>query len=289
MLFYELIALFLVAFYVVALTLEEPQPLRLLVRLALISGASWIVEESAILLYGFYRYDPCWSFFLGHVPVLVIVIWPLIIHSGWVLASQISWQGGGRVPEVATAIVLTDALIIEPVAVYAGLWSWTDPGIHGVPLIGLLGWAYFAFFCIFLLERANRREEKGYHDPLILLLPFIGTHILLLGTWWSVFRWINIPVGPRFWTGSAWVISLLIVLTILKNGTGKRVRKKTLLLRLPGAALFFIILVPKTDDSLWLTFYAIAFIPPYLMMMAQQYFTEPGWPDSDEMAGEGWP
>jgi len=275
MLFLELTALSMVAIYVASHTLGQPERGQFLIRVVLVSAASWIAEESCILLYEFYGYSPNWSLFLAHVPLLVIIIWPLIVHSAWVLASQILRPGHRLVPLAAAAIVLTDASLIEPVAVRIGLWSWNEPGIFDVPPIGVLGWAYFAFLCILLFEEGRRQNGTKRFNLLILVLPVIGTHLLLLITWWGAFRWVNIPVNPRLAAGSAWALSLFLVYAILRHRTGTRVGRKTLLLRLLAALFFFTLLALNASDSALLVVYGVAFAPPYLTLMAQQYLVRP--------------
>jgi hypothetical protein len=269
--FLEPAALSIVAFYVVFRSLAHPEPGRFLARLALLCGASWTAEESCVLLYNVYSYSPCWGLFLGHVPILVIVIWPVVIHSAWDLASQLRPEGR-LVPLAAAAIVCTDASFIEPLAVSFGLWSWNQPGIFGVPAIGILGWAYFAFLCIYLFEKLNAHKNSKLQDFLVLVLPFLGTHLLVLGTWWGALRWIRSPLDPMIAVGVAWALSILLVYAALRNSTGRRVERETLLLRLPAALFFFALLALKSGTSALLWAYASAFVPPYLTLMAQQYW-----------------
>jgi hypothetical protein len=236
--------------------------------LGLLSIASWAAEEWAVSLYKFYGYSSAWSVYLGHVPLMVVLIWPVIIHSARDLADQLCRGKGYLVTSALSGgIVLTDALFIEPVAVRAGLWGWHEPGVFGVPLIGLLGWAYLAFTCVFLLERMG----KGWHRLLVAPAAPAGTHLLLLISWWGGLKWLNTPLSPLSAATGAWALSSFLLLILLRTGGGKRVTKKTLLVRIPGALFFFILLALNARGSLPLLVYALAFIPPYLLMMKQQY------------------
>lgn len=274
MLLSELTAFAIVAIYIVAHTSGQPKRRQFIIRIILVCAACWIAEESCILLYKFYDYSANWSLFLAHLPLLVIVIWPIIVHSAWDLASQLVRPGRRLVPLTAAAIVLTDASFIEPVGVRTGLWSWNQPGLFDVPPIGILGWAYFAFLCVLFFEQRKRRNGAKWVNLLILIVPVIGTHMLLLITWWGVFRWVKISIDPMLAAASAWALSLLLVSVILKHRTGARIKRKTLLLRLLSALLLFTWLALNTNDSALLIVYAIAFAPPYLTLMAQQYLTE---------------
>jgi len=267
----ELVALSIIAIYVVVYTLGQPEKGEFFIRLVLVSAASWIAEESCILSYQFYGYSPTWTLFLADVPLLVIVIWPIIIHSAWDLASQMSRPGHRFVPLPAAAIVLTDALLIEPVGVHIGLWSWNESGIFEVPPIGVLGWAYFAFLCMLHFGKGRRRNGTRRINLLIAVIPVLGTHLLLLITWWVAFRWVKITVDPRLAAGVAWTVSIFLVYAILRGRTGTRVEKKTLWLRLLGALFLFTCLALNANDSKLLIVYGVAFAPPYLTLMAQQY------------------
>lgn len=267
----ELVALAIIAIYIVGYTLGLPEKREFFIRLVLVSAASWIAEESCILSYQFYGYSPTWTLFLADVPLLVIVIWPIIVHSAWDLASQMLQPGHRFLPLPAAAIVLTDALLLEPVGVHIGLWSWKEPGIFEVPFIGVLGWAYFAFLCMLHFGKGRRRNGTRRINLLIPVVSVLGTHLLLVITWWVAFRWVKITVDPRLAVGVAWMVSIFLVYAILRNRTGTRVEKKTLWLRLLGALLLFTLLVLNANDSKLLIVYAVAFAPPYLTLMAQQY------------------
>lgn len=267
----ELVALAIIAVYVMVYALGLPEKREFFIRLVLVSVASWIAEESCILSYQFYSYSPTWTLFLADVPLLVIVIWPIIVHSAWDLASQMLRPGQRFLPLLAAAIVFTDALLLEPVGVHIGLWSWKEPGIFEVPPIGVLGWAYFAFLCMLHFGKGRRRNGTWRIDLLIPVTSVLGTHLLLVITWWVAFRWVKITVDPRLAVGVAWMVSIFLVYAILRNRTGTRVEKKTLWLRLLGALLLFTLLVLNANDSKLLIGYAVAFAPPYLTLMAQQY------------------
>ncbi|MCS6913140.1 MAG: carotenoid biosynthesis protein, partial [Myxococcota bacterium] len=121
-------------------------------RLGLLALASWVGEDSLIRAYGFYHYAAGWALFVDQVPLLIVGIWPVVVDSAWRLAGHLV-RGPRAVALVGGCLVLTDAALIEPIAVAAGLWSWSEPGLFGVPPIGMLGWAVFAAGAIALLEQ----------------------------------------------------------------------------------------------------------------------------------------
>ncbi|MBE0664501.1 MAG: carotenoid biosynthesis protein [Candidatus Aminicenantes bacterium] len=248
-----------------------PRPVRSLARAAIVSASAWITEESCILLYGFYDYHPDWCLFLGQVPLLIVVIWPVILLSAMELTSHLRLVHPGKGVFVGAAVVATDALFIEPLCASAGLWNWKLPGLFNVPPIGILGWFFFALLCLRLMGDQRLQGPPSFYDLLLLALPVIGTHLLLLLTWWGALRWINFSLPTPAVVGVAWCVSFFMIVSIQKKQIGRRLKKRTLLLRIPAALFFFALLIVKAPDPLPLAAYALAFVPPYVTLMVQQY------------------
>jgi uncharacterized membrane protein len=156
----ELFALAIVVGFVLIRTRFGPEPRTFLRRMALLVVASWIAEDSCIRAYGFYFYAPGWSVFVDRVPLAILLIWPIVIHSAWELARRLLGTGHRWIPLAGALLVWADASMIEPIAVRAGLWRWTEPGLFQVPPIGILGWAFYAGLCMWLLEAAERRGAR---------------------------------------------------------------------------------------------------------------------------------
>ena len=180
----EIFSAVMVGLFVIVRARADDDPRTFLLRLVCIAAASWIGEQSCITAYGFYAYTrEAWTLWLGSVPLAVVVIWPTVIHSAWDLARQMRPAGSAF---LAACMVFADAWLIEPVSVRAGLWAWTEPGLFEVPPIGVLGWAIFAFFAIWLLERGLRGPRLVI---LVVLAPLL-LHSTLLAFWWGGFRWV---------------------------------------------------------------------------------------------------
>ena len=214
-----------------------------------------MAEDTVIHAYGFYSYSPGWSVTVDQVPLMVLLIWPVVILSARDLALSL----GGRASAILVGlVVLADASLIEPIAVRAGLWSWSEPGLFGVPPVGLLGWAYFAALA----------ARVGPGSPVRLLLaPAAATHLLLLATWWGALRWVSGPIPPWPAVGLAWAGSLALTAAILRRGLHERVPTRDLLMRLPAALFFFGLLAVHREGAEPLVAYALAFGPPYLALM----------------------
>ncbi len=249
----ELSCLAIVGLYVTVKLLREDEPTGFATRLGLLIAAAWLGENSVIHAYGFYAYSPQWSLFVDQVPLAIVLIWPVVILSAYDLAKHLGD------PRLAFVIVLADASLIEPIAVNSGLWWWTQPGFFAVPPIGVLGWAYFAAVCVWIFER---------HRPAwIVIVPPLLIHPLLIATWWLALRWVSAPIPSAAAAAAACLLSAIALTVVLRQRLRERVPLFELLLRVPAAGFFFVLLALDGRESLALIVYAIAFAPPYLGML----------------------
>ncbi|HBP16715.1 MAG TPA: hypothetical protein DEA08_02835 [Planctomycetes bacterium] len=224
----------------------------------LLALAGWVGEASCIRAYGFYAYDPGWRLWLDVVPLCVVCVWPMVILSALDLARALRAE---RAAVLCALLVLADAALIEPVAVQAGLWRWSEPGLFAVPPVGVLGWAFFTLCATGWLERT--RDHAGRACALVLLAP-LGCHLLLLASWWGALRWLSRPLpdalGPL----------LALPLAALAGLAARRVRALPplglLLARAPGALVFFALLGLHARERPALVAYALSFALPYLVL-----------------------
>jgi hypothetical protein len=231
----------LAAAYPFALRRHSPATIGALVL------AAWLGEQSCISLYHFYAYAPGWHLKIGDVPALVPLIWPLVILSSYDVVDAL-WPP--RTPLKVAALVVIDASLMEVVAVAAGLWTWSEPGYLGVPLIGILGWGFFALGAAFAED---------------LAVTLLTTHALLLATWWGALRWVlRRDLGPRAVAGFA-VIAAVLAVAVLRA----RPRAMPLATAIPRgiATLLFVGLLlylgPARAPLAWAHFGLVAV--PYLL------------------------
>ncbi len=257
----ELIALGIVVSFVLVRARFGPEPKRFLWRMAILVVASWIAEDSCIRAYGFYYYDAGWSLFVDRVPLAILLIWPVVIHSAWELASH--WVSDARLPLAGGALVLADASMIEPIAVHSGLWTWTEPGLFEVPPIGIIGWAYYAGLCMWVLGHSRERPVRALA---VLVIAPLGTHLLLLASWWGLFRWLNgtVPAWPC--VALAWGLALILMQRALGRRLRDRIPPREMLSRVPAALFFFALLWRDARDVPALVAWGLAFAPPYLAL-----------------------
>jgi hypothetical protein len=232
----------------------------LALQMLVIVVAAWIAEDSCIRLYGIYGYSTsAWRIFIDRVPLLVLLIWPVVVTSALDMTATMRIENA-RWPAALFLLVVADAWFIEPIAVDAGLWTWTEPGPFAVPTIGVLGWGCFAAGVAVTVARGLPVVVAVVTGPLVC-------HAFVLALWWGVFRWLPDGAHPLLHPTAAWVLAVVIVVVV------RRVRPRGLRglvwLRAPAAAFFFSLLAWHGRDGgdeplvLW----SLAFAPPWLALL----------------------
>jgi hypothetical protein len=260
----ELFCFLIVSVYVVGL-LPRPSDARrwALGAYVIVALAGWLGEETCIRAYGFYAYSPGWKLWLGVVPLAVVLVWPVVILSALELAKSLRASSPAW---LCATVVLADAALIEPVAVRSGLWHWTEPGLFEVPLVGILGWAFFALAAAAWLEGTRARPRAAL--ALVVVAP-LACHALLLASWWGALRWVSGPLPDWAGPAAAWPLSLAVTALVLRPSvTGSL---GLLLARLPGALMFFVLLALRGRDDFLLVAYVAAFAVPYLALTARAW------------------
>ncbi|MDF1561895.1 MAG: carotenoid biosynthesis protein [Deltaproteobacteria bacterium] len=255
-----LVCLLIVAGWFAVRLLWSDARARLLGEAATVSFLAWAGEQSCISWYGFYAYDPArWWVMVGSVPLTVLLIWPVVVISARDVVRV--WLGERSLPVagLTLAVVITDAAFVEASAVHAGLWSWTVPGVFGVPVIGILGWGLYGGLVAAALEQVGRRR----HGWLALLAVLPALHLALLALWWGGLRWLSVPVGDAVAAAAALVIGGAGLLAALRLGGPVPIRLVTL--RLPGA-IFFVGLLALYPPSTPLVVWLLALSLPWLAM-----------------------
>ncbi len=236
--------------------MSRTTPGRTLVRdyLAL-AVAAWIGEESCIRVYRFYGYASGWALRLDEVPLLVPLIWPIVILSarqvGHALGVRRAWM-----PAWVLMQVTVDASLVEIIAVRAGFWTWTEPGYLEVPLIGILGWGFFAAAAVWALERGSAL--------LALVAGPVFTHLALLASWWGLFRWVwRASLGNE---AQLALVALSAAATIFAWKRKQRVPLAVMMPRMIAAALFVGVLVRLPPSLTPFLTHTLAVAAPYLAL-----------------------
>jgi putative membrane protein len=127
---------------------------RASLELAVLVGYGVGLEWTAMAVFASHRYAAAWRLVPAAVPVAVAIVWAALIVSALATAARLGFSS--PLPRAAAAAVLGIALdlLMEPVAVRAGLWAWTPPGPWlGVPMGNFVGWAVIVCSYVFGAER----------------------------------------------------------------------------------------------------------------------------------------
>lgn len=239
--------------------------------------AGFLGEETCILFYRYYTYADSWHLRVHHVPLLVPLIWPLVILSARDTATAVlplassgregphgatspTRQSAIRIGLLTGAVVIFDAALIEVLSVRAGYWWWAEPGHLGVPIIGILGWGFFAAPAMIVLSTRHRLR----HLAMLVVAP-LATHALLLATWWGFFRWCwRRDLGGLSLIGLGFLSLAAATLVLLR---GRPLPLMVAAPRLAATALFVVVfwLVARDSSALWICLGAAAL--PYLVSM----------------------
>lgn len=243
---------------------------RLLGDYGALALAGYIGEETCVRLYRFYAYAPGWDARIDEVPILVPLIWPLVILSARSVAEALLGDTAAARRALAVgALVVADASLVEVVAVRAGLWSWADGGHLGVPVLGIVGWGFFAFAADLARSALDRAPRIVALAGVVVLAP-LATHALILIAWWAFFRWTlrgDLGVGSIVALGVLSIGATLGALMLRRRGRAMALDVATP--RMAAALLFFTLLATTAapwDDAtargLWIHAAAIAI--PYI-------------------------
>lgn len=251
------VACVVVVLLTLAIMARRRPMLDLLTDYGALAVAGWMGEETCVVMYDYYHYATHWHLRLDRVPILVPLIWPLVILSARDVAASV-WPSITRLrPLVVFAIVAFDASLVEVIAVRAGFWSWAEQGHLGVPIIGILGWGYFAIGADLALSGRFTFGEKARLEraiATIIAAPLVA-HAVIQLTWWGFFRWAQRkPLGDASLWGLAVVGAGVLALVILAKRRGGAIPMSVALPRMVAASLFFALLVltAPTDVPLWI-------------------------------------
>ncbi|MFO0685962.1 MAG: hypothetical protein U0234_28135 [Sandaracinus sp.] len=229
----------------------------------LLALAGWIGEESAITAYRYYSYASAWDARVVDVPILVPAIWPLVILSARDVATGLFPSARGvRHAAIVGAVVVVDASLVEVLAVRAGLWSWAEGGHLGVPVLGILGWGFFAFGADLWLGR----DPKGLARAAVIAVAPLVAHGLIVVSWWALLKW-----ALRGALGDASMVALvalgvgLALVVVRTRRAGGAIPFAVAWPRIFAALLFFALLLTTapSDVRLWIHVACVAI--PYVL------------------------
>jgi hypothetical protein len=257
---FELACVAIIALALAAMARVRPWP-TLLADYGALAVAGWLGEETCVAWYDFYGYSPAWHGRVDHVPVLIPLIWPLVILSAQAVVGALTPAAGWRRPLLVGALVVFDASLVEVIAVRAGLWAWAEPGHLGVPVIGIIGWGFFAAAADVALDGRQRARHAS------LLLAVAVTHLAIVAAWWGCFRWtLRGALGDASLLGLGVLALVATAAAVMARRRGRVLPLAVALPRMVAATLFLVTLavVAPRDGRLWL--HAAMVAVPYLLV-----------------------
>jgi len=128
---------------------------RLLLAFAVIVLLMTVWESSIMLLTNDYTYYG-YAFCFGDFPVSIAFAWAVVAYSGYL----ISLKYNNTILGTFTAASID--LILEPAALFFGLWTWNTNSLHyfNAPVQNCLGWILFTWIGVLVLKKFLRRASK---------------------------------------------------------------------------------------------------------------------------------
>jgi putative membrane protein len=156
---------------------------RRTIALALLLGTlGYAVEVLGVWsgrVFGEYQYGEVLGFKILNVPLLIGLNWSMLVFAIGVPLSRTSLPVRAKILLGSAAMVVLDVLI-EPVAIHLGFWSWAQGSI---PPQNYLAWGGVSavFFTLFFLMPGRRKNPVARYVLLAQVLFFAGLN-LALGT-----------------------------------------------------------------------------------------------------------
>lgn len=167
------------------------------------------LEQLVILRFARYHY-PVDSYLLtvADVPLVIGFGWAAIVYAGYRTA-RLYGVADWRLPFFVGLFALHVDVAIDAVAIRAGFWTWTPPGVwFGVPLGNFLGWflvaSLFSAAWVGLDDRLNSPVLRGTGSVVLGLAGLIG--VLQVWTWVAT----TLPRRVVFF-GSVVALALVVV------------------------------------------------------------------------------
>jgi hypothetical protein len=213
--------------------------------LAALVVAGWLGEEASMALYGYYGYSDRWLLVLHRTPLAVALVWPLVVLSSIeVVRRVVPWRRRaawphGRAALVVGALVVYDALVLEPVATRLGLWWWRGGSYFGVPALGLLGWGIFGACASYVLSRCGA-ERSPPRALLAAPLAALATQAILAPLVCGALRLgLRVPLSESAWAVGVGGLGLALCPLAHRLRPLVEIRFADLDVKVAGSALFF--------------------------------------------------
>jgi uncharacterized membrane protein len=197
---------------------------RAAVELLALVAYGYGLERTAIAAFTSHDYGHAWRSAVGGVPVAVAVTWSAVIVAAMALASRLARSSVGRAAAAALIGISLD-LLMEPVAVRAGLWSWTPPGPWlEVPVGNFVGWAVIMGAYTFGAERWGGSGTLATQAVRRLALGGAAVGVLLgVGMVWRALGAERLFSGSRGWVACGLLLAATAAMALRSRPSDPRV------------------------------------------------------------------
>lgn len=114
---------------------------RSIVEFFALVAYGYALEKVAMIVFDSHDYGTGWRVAPGGVPLAVAVVWAAVILAAIAVVTRLGYETPLRTAIAAALLATSLDVLIEPVAVRAGLWRWTPPGPWlDVPIGNFVGW-----------------------------------------------------------------------------------------------------------------------------------------------------
>lgn len=215
---YEAAALvaFALAFAQAARATSAP---RAAVELLALAAYGLGLEAAAMRAFSSHVYSPGWHVVLLGVPLAVVAVWAALIPAALALAARLGARTPAGRAALAALLAIDLDLLMEPVAVAAGLWDWTPRGEWlFVPVGNFVGWAVIVGVYAYGAERWSRTRALLAEAVARVLLGALAVAALLtVGGLWR-----RAGMERMFTSVSSWVPWALVVVSLLVRAATAR-------------------------------------------------------------------
>lgn len=176
--FLELIPWALLLNVVLLLYFHKParsQNYMLMLIVALLGFFVEVIGVDTGLLFGSYFYGDALGYKLLGVPLMIGINWFFLTYSVAVVLTPVFKSLWIKILLGATMITFYD-FVMEPVAVFTGMWNWEN---RIIPVQNYIMWFILALFFVFLFTRFGRHNRNPLAG-LVLLLQFMFFVVLHL-------------------------------------------------------------------------------------------------------------
>ena len=188
---------------------------RAAVELGALVLYGFVLERVAIRVFASHVYGPGWRVAPLGVPLAVALVWASLILSGLALASRLSLRTPLACASATALFGLSLDLLMEPVAVAAGLWRWTPPGPWLlVPVGNFVGWAVIVGVYAWGTEAFSARGSLPRQALFRLGLALVALLALLA----VGFAWRALGAEERLPPAGGWIFWAVVLLAALFVG-----------------------------------------------------------------------